>query len=204
MQKKKDKIYQSILVVAREAFLESGYKNTSMRAISKKSGIGLSNIYNYFKNKDELFKAVLAPLISHIDCLYEQHTGEEYLSLELFYSKDYQRESIETMVSLVRNFRNELRLLLFHAYGSSLENFRDVYSEKYTVVSIEFLKNIKAKYPEVNTSISPFFMHTLSSWMFTTIGEIVSHDELTEEEISEFMSNYINFGTAGWKKLLGV
>ena len=52
-------------------------------------------------------------------------------------------------------------------------------------MSIEFLKNIKAKYPEVNTSISPFFMHTLSSWMFTTIGEIVSHDELTEEEIKE-------------------
>ena len=204
MQRKKDEIYQSILVVAKEEFIQRGYKNTSMREISKKSGIGLSNIYNYFNNKDEIFRAVLAPLISYIDCLYEQHTEDDYLSLELFNSEDYQRKSIEMMVSLVKNFRNELRLLLFHAYGSSLENFKEVYSEKYTVVSIEFLKNIKAKYPDLNTEISPFFLHTLSSWMFTTIGEIVSHDELEEEEISEFMSNYISFGTAGWKALLGV
>ena len=48
MQIKKDNTYQLILKVAKTEFLSNGLKNASMRIISKKSGIGLSNIYNYF------------------------------------------------------------------------------------------------------------------------------------------------------------
>jgi AcrR family transcriptional regulator len=204
MQKKKDHTYKSILAVAKDEFIKNGYRNTSMRVISKKSSIGLSNIYNYFRNKNEIYLAVLNPLLSFIDTLYESHNDLENISIDIFYSKTYQQESIKTMVSLVENFRYELRLLLFHSYGSSLENFRGQYSHKYTEVSLDFLKNIKSKHPHINTQISPFFLHTLSSWMFTIIGEIVTHDELTHQEIEEFMADYIAFGTSGWKTILKV
>ncbi len=57
-------IRQVLLETAREAFLEKGYKAVSMREISEKSGVGLSNIYNYFESKDELFKVVLTPFFA--------------------------------------------------------------------------------------------------------------------------------------------
>ncbi|WP_421918376.1 hypothetical protein [Marinifilum sp.] len=41
-----------------------------------------------------------------------------------------------------------------------------------------------------------------SSWL-TIIGEIVSHD-LTREEMEHFFTDYVVFGTAGWKKLLNM
>ena len=204
MQKKKDNIYKSILEVAKNEFLENGYRNTSMRTISKKSNIGLSNIYNYFKNKDEIFIGVLTPLLTFIDQLFDTHNDEENLSVDVLSSKEYQSKSVALMVSLVEKYRNELNLLLFHSYGSSLENFRDDYSDKYTEISIEFLSKMKEKYPNINTKVSKFFLHTLSSWTLTIIGEIVTHQELTHPEIEEFMTNYIAFGSAGWKEILKV
>ena len=36
-------------MAARNEFIKNGFKKTSMRTISAKSGIVLGNIYNYFK-----------------------------------------------------------------------------------------------------------------------------------------------------------
>lgn len=68
---------------------------------------------------------------------------------------------------------------------------------------MEYLRRMKEKYPYVNTDISEFFIHTMSSWWFTIIGEIVTHD-LTKEETRRFISEYMEFGTAGWKKIMNV
>ena len=62
----KDEIYESILSVARQEFLRKGYKEASMRNIAQKANVGLSNIYNYFKNKGEIYKTVVNPAKSHI------------------------------------------------------------------------------------------------------------------------------------------
>ena len=70
MKTEKEEIRQVLITTAREAFLEKGYKAVSMREISEKSGVGLSNIYNYFDSKDELFKVCLlytsVPLTSRL------------------------------------------------------------------------------------------------------------------------------------------
>ena len=79
----------------------------------------------------------------------------------------------------------------------------DDYADKHTRMGIEYLQQMKKKYPEINTDISEFFIHTMSSWWLSIIGEIVSHD-LHDDEIEKFVSEYMAFGTAGWKKLMGV
>ena len=48
MQTTKDYIRKLLLETAQKAFFEKGFKSVSMREISKLSGIGLSNIYNYY------------------------------------------------------------------------------------------------------------------------------------------------------------
>ncbi|MDD6934640.1 MAG: helix-turn-helix domain containing protein, partial [Bacteroidales bacterium] len=54
MQTAKDHTRRLLLETAREAFLRKGFKAVSMREISRLSGVGLSNIYNYFPCKDDL------------------------------------------------------------------------------------------------------------------------------------------------------
>jgi AcrR family transcriptional regulator len=204
MQVKKDNIRNTILRVAKEEFFSKGYKNTSMRIIAKKTGVGLSNIYNYFKNKDEIFIEVLSPLLTIIEQMANEYYSEELMSLDYLTSEEYQRVGIKTMVNLVENFRDELKLLLFHSYGSSLENYRDEYISNVTKVGIDHLTKVKDKYPKLNIEIPEFFLRTLNSWSLTIIGEIVTHPKLTHKEIEEFMTNYIAFSTAGWMKIMKV
>ena len=55
----KDDKYKSILRAARKEFILRGFKDASMRTIAKDANVGLSNIYNYFKNKDEIFLEIV-------------------------------------------------------------------------------------------------------------------------------------------------
>jgi AcrR family transcriptional regulator len=49
---------KQIVSAAHRLFLEQGFHGTTMRQISKESGMALGSLYTYFPGKDELFKAV--------------------------------------------------------------------------------------------------------------------------------------------------
>ncbi|PCH70729.1 MAG: TetR family transcriptional regulator [Bacteroidales bacterium] len=203
MQIKKDNIRKNVLKIAREEFFNKGFKDASMRTIAKKAGVGLSNIYNYFQNKDEIFLEVLSPLMKALDKMMIEHNSSDNLTLDIFYSEEYFVRQTKQFVDLIVTFKDELKLLLFQSYGSSLENFRDKYTDLHTEIGLEYIQKMKEKYPHVNANISDFFIHTMSSWWLSIIGEIVSHN-LTTKEIEKFISEYIAFGTAGWKKIMKV
>jgi len=204
MQTQKTDIRKIILEVARTEFQEKGFANASMRTIAGKSGVGLSNIYNYFKNKDEILLEALSPLMRTFDEMMNEHNNAENISLNVFSSDEFQLQNINMMVNLVETYRAELKLLLFHSHGSSLENFRDDFTNRKTENGMEYLRRMKEKYPHLNTNISEFFMHTITSWWISIIGEIVTHEELSHKEIEKFISEYIAFGTAGWGKIMDV
>ncbi len=204
-QTQKHKIRSTILQAASEEFMKKGFKDTSMRAIARLSGVTLSNIYNYFANKDEIFCAVLQPLLDTFDSLVEKTVNDEYLNTEVYYSEDYQQKMFDDFMVVVRQFSSEFKLLLFKSAGSSLENFRHSYIETYSASSIEYMRLMKERYPEVKGTISPLFLRVLASLWLTAIGEIMKYEyELTEHEIDRFVKDYIAFGTAGWKRLLGL
>jgi AcrR family transcriptional regulator len=56
---KSDQRRETILDVARDCFLADGYAATSMSTIAARLGGSKGTLYNYFKNKEELFAAVI-------------------------------------------------------------------------------------------------------------------------------------------------
>lgn len=203
MQIQKDEIRKRILETARKEILEKGFKDTSMRNIARETGVGLSNIYNYFKNKDEIFNEVLAPVLNALNKIMDEHNNERHLSIEIFTSQEYLKEHTLIFVDLIIRFRDELNILLFKSHGSTLESFKEDYIEKHTKSGLEYLRLMKEKYPEVNIDISDFFIHTMSSWWISTISELVMHD-LTRNELERFITEYMEYATAGWKKIMNV
>lgn len=203
MQTKKTDIRRVILRISRTELFEKGFKKTSMRIIAKKSEVGLSNIYNYFRNKDEILEEILNPLLIAFNQLLKEHNDPEYININIFTSKKYQQKQIDMFVNLILKYKSELKLLLFNSHGSSLENFYEEYTNRHTAIGLEYLKKMKDKYPQTNIDISDFFIHTISSWWLSIIGEIVSHN-LKSNEIRKFISEYMDYGTAGWKKIMGL
>lgn len=60
-----------IINIAKQLFSEKGYAATGVREIAEKSGLSLGNFYNYFKNKEELFKRLIDPenIIKSLDVI---------------------------------------------------------------------------------------------------------------------------------------
>ena len=56
MQVKKDEIRNNILDTAQRLFIKRGYENTSMKQIAERSNISKSNIYRYFRSKEEIYE----------------------------------------------------------------------------------------------------------------------------------------------------
>ncbi len=201
MQIKKDQIKNKIITCAQSEFFKNGFKNTSMRTIATKAQVSLSNIYNYFKDKDEILEAVLTPLLRYFDYLNLEHNKPENIGLDVFHSETYKQKHITLYTELITRFRNELTLLLFHAYGSKYENFREEFTDKQMQLGKTYIKLLKDKNPELNTDVSDFFIHTASTWQLNIIGEIVFH-KLPDAEIGVILDNCFTFSIAGWEKLL--
>lgn len=63
--KRRDQRREAILDVARQVFLEEGYAATSMSTIAARLGGSKGTLYNYFKNKAELFEAYVGSNCAH-------------------------------------------------------------------------------------------------------------------------------------------
>lgn len=50
---------RAMLDAARQCLVEDGYKGLSMRKIARQVGCGVGTIYLYFKNKDDIFHALI-------------------------------------------------------------------------------------------------------------------------------------------------
>jgi len=202
MQILKDNIRKSILDEAKKEFLEKGFSDASMRTIATKVGISVSTIYTYYKNKDELMTEVCLPFVSAANTMtIEHHTADT--DIDHMLNPDTQRELARDLIALVKKHRDIIRLILFRSEGSSMNNFRDDYTDRTTAHILWFLGKMKMKYPEINTDVSNFFLHANCAWMLSIIGEIVSHD-LSDEELEKFTNDYVKFSTAGWARLFGV
>jgi AcrR family transcriptional regulator len=58
----RDQRRETIMAVAREVFFEQGYSAASMSNIAARLGGSKGTLYNYFKNKEELFEAQVLDL----------------------------------------------------------------------------------------------------------------------------------------------
>lgn len=68
----KDDKREAIVAIAQESFVTNGYDGTSMSAIAARLGGSKGTLYNYFKNKEELFVAVVEKKCQQIQGLLEE------------------------------------------------------------------------------------------------------------------------------------
>ena len=203
MQTLKTDIRKRILSVSKRLFLKKGFRDTTTRDIAREAGINLSNLYNYFPSKDDLFRQLLKPATDTMERLLNEHHGIKGEDILCMLDEGYSEATLDEYMDTIRKYRNLLKLLLFKSQGSSLEGFKEYYVEKSTRLVLDWFKAMKAKHPEINADVSDFFIHLNNVWMFALLEEILMHD-LTEEEVRSVMRDYIQFEVIGWRKMIQI
>jgi AcrR family transcriptional regulator len=68
---------EQILVAAKQLFIKQGYHGLSMREISDAVGVSKAALYYHFKDKEELFLAILDSSLDDIEHLIDQIEAQE-------------------------------------------------------------------------------------------------------------------------------
>ena len=171
-----------------------------MREIASKSHVSLSNIYNYYDSKEKIFQEIVQPAIDDFNRILDEHHGRSGTDIMEMFSDDYLQNLIKEYLSLNKH-RDRLFLLLFRAQGTSLEKFKDDFSDRSTAEVKRYFIRMKQKYPQINIDISDFTIHLHTVWMFTLLEELVMHRK-EPQEIEKIVTEYMIFSTTGWKKLI--
>lgn len=200
MQISKEHIRKNILQTAQSLFYTKGYAKVPMREIASKSQVGLSNIYNYYGSKEKIFQEIVQPAIDDFNRILDEHHGRSGTDIMEMFSDDYLQNLIKEYLSLSKH-RERLFLLLFRAQGTSLEKFKDDFSDRSTAEVKRYFMRMKQKYPEINIDISDFTIHLHTVWMFTMLEELVMHRK-EPQEIEKIVTEYMIFSTTGWKELI--
>ena len=192
MQILKDNIRSRILDVAKQQFELKGYSKTSMREIAVDVGVGVGNIYNYFKSKDELFHEVVRPVLYALEMLLQEHHGIQGEDIMMMRSEEYLETCINEYISLYDTHHRLMKILLFRAQGSSLECFRENYTDRSTELVKVWFTVMQRKYPMINIAIPDFIIHLHTVWMFTMFEELLRHS-IAKQEMKAILHNYILF-----------
>jgi AcrR family transcriptional regulator len=112
-----------LIKAAYELFVKYGYHGTSMRDIAARSGLSVAAAYNHFKNKDELFTAVLRvhhPYTRILPALADVK-GDTV--------EDFLRQGARRMIQVLGQKPGFLRLMLIEIVEFDSRHMPDLFSE---------------------------------------------------------------------------
>ena len=203
MQVRKEDIRDRVLAAARLQFGRKGFAKTFMREIAGAAGVGVGNIYNYFTGKDELFRETVRPVLHALEAMLQEHHGIRGEDIMMMTSEKYLRSCIDEYVSLIATYRGLMEILLFRAQGSSLEHFRESYTDRSTELVRAWFVSMRKKHPGINTEVSDFIIHLHTVWMFTMFEELLMHS-VPEQEMEAILHDYILFEIQGWRAIIKI
>src|SRR4030042_2839206 len=192
MQFQKDDIREKILAASRETFLTQGFGKASMREIAKKAVISTSNVYNYFKSKEEWFYAIVDPVFHHLRNLRKEVF--EYKANKDFNNENFMQQFTEfvpkAMFEMVRKYRNELILIMDCSQGTKYEQLKKMME---SAMENNFTENIIST-KKKRLLRDSFLMHILAMNLIEGILEITrnyKNDEWAKNNIDSLMKYHI-------------
>lgn len=78
MPRDKTASHIQVMEAVRAEFLEKGFEKASVRSIAVRAGMSAAGLYRHYKNKEDMFDALMQPLIEEIDTWLEHHKNMKY------------------------------------------------------------------------------------------------------------------------------
>lgn len=201
MQKKNKVLEKHIFKSARELFLEKGFRGTSMREIATKSDITLSNIYTYYKNKDDLFRATVSDTLSEVKKAFEFFESQKLdWTKEEFHDHSYWTSIKDIMLDYVVNNRENFKLLFFKSGGSKVEGFEKELICKFVEIEILMFKMGRKYFPDFVISQPDRFIVERVWHMIVEALKTLLLEDSTPEKIKNKLNEVYLFLNEGYVK----
>lgn len=158
MQRKKDEMEKSLLTAAHDEFLEQGFERASIRSIVKSANTTIGNFYNYYKNKEAIFCALVDEVYNGFIYVVRHHNdiGEAEINLN-----DLDMHTLRQIIKMQLNnvlpkLDSSFFLLIEKSAGTKYSHAKqeliDMLSEHFTYHIDE--TNPKYRYPEMGKFLS--------------------------------------------------
>lgn len=203
MQVKKIQLKNAIMAAAREEFVAHGFGGANLRAIVQKAGCSLSNLYNYFESKDDLFRSLLQPRMDEIRKGLEIAKSINPPEGKYIYSLEDEKHHHRKVAEYIAAHREDLKLIFLKSQGSNVEGFSEYVIKQYQEMWDRYVKFLKESFPEkVQHKVSDFFIHNISSSYLNSVTEFLTHD-ISYEDMLRFSDEMTLYSYYGFIGLLG-
>ncbi len=192
-QFKKDEVRQAILQSARKEFSLYGFQGANLRDIAKRAEQKPANIYNYFKNKDDLFQGVVAETLEAIETGMKFIKGWHPSDSQPVYSIEEERQTLLMIIDFIDKNRDDVYLIAFKAQGSSLAYLKE---ELITETKRLFAGKISevVKYSAGKYSYTPteFFFGSVNRYFLDSMLEML-RQEMKYDEMLAYIDEMLIF-----------
>lgn len=161
-----DQRLEFILRVASRIFAEKGYHSTTMRDISRETGISLAGIYHYFKSKDELLFLIQDNCFGRVVERLEERLKETSNPIEKLHIV------IENHLSFFAANMAEMKVLSHEAESLAGEKHEHVANKKkdYTNLVRQILSEVhkerKGDKRKVDLTVSTYALFGMMNWIY--------------------------------------
>lgn len=150
MQQLKPELNFKIKETAINLFFSRGYQNASMRDIARIVKTSVGNLYRYYKNKEELFIAISAPVYEGIkDIIVDAKNGQEdHLALP------YLMHTLSAFSHLAQS--NQKLMVVFLEYYSNLNDPNVLHEFEALIIS-----TMQEHLPKLHINLARLIYHFL-------------------------------------------
>ena len=146
---------QKILDCAKEEFLDKGYSNASLRLICKKAGVTTGALYFFYKNKEDLFRAIVDDTLNEFITILQEFLSKSFTieaQLETLCDDLKDMQIIKNIVHYLYQNYDVFQILLKRSQGSIYENiteqFVDIFEKYYERLTEELSIEMRIRKPE--------------------------------------------------------
>ena len=180
--------HETILKNGKELFLKEGFERANLREICRLSGVTTGGFYRHFKDKADLFSALVEPAIQG---LQEQYSASEKLCFTVL-----ENSGIDEI------WKVSAEALEDCASGTKYAEFTDWMVEREIKDMYKTCELLEKKGITVRR-LPPKELHMLTHAYFSCIFESVLHNFKKKEALNS-MKTLADFFSAGWRKVFGL
>jgi len=199
MQRLKEEIKNAIIDSAKEEFFNNGFNGASMRKIALNIGITVGNLYRYFKNKEELFYYITAPVYEMIKSFILNHNDiydESVLNTKNF--NELLDEFTGLFIISIKQYKIEILILANGAEGTDYANAKNDFIG---FLADHAMTHFVKYYPDEDICVLKILAKAFSSSFIEGILEIIrkNDDELIFKNVLE---KYLDIVFKGYLPLI--